>query len=449
MISSLETETLTSGKEYEIAGVSGITQASTTGWGLSFGNGLIATFCLILIGLFAVIALLAVFVTMMLRSAIIVALLCFTPIAFAAWIFPDTEKYWKMWWQQFIKWCTFPVIFGLMLWIGISAVNNLGTTQIANASVSIGMIPFIIRIILFSMFLVGGLIFSVQGGGAAAQFVMKQGSKVALGLGSAGLGFALGRIVNSGWYNKIAEKLSAKEGKLGEKPILGAITRPISTGLYSFKAQISSMQEKKEEQKLKAISGEQNALTNYIINARALGKTETALRALEMKAKADFEFTDNERKFILKVPDRLQGLASIRALYKYNPALRNKPTAEVASRYRPVPQDVNILETIKTLEILGQAQDFLTNDTYGVINSARTIKEIADFIERIPPSKRQGFMPYLKTTYFGGKTLKEWLNTQNSKLHDMIDDPYNPPAGIPALSAADVNRSALIKTYWD
>jgi hypothetical protein len=145
---------------------------------MSLGYFFITAFSIILIGLFAVISLLAVFLAMIIRSGIIIVLLCFTPVAFAAWIFPDTEKYWKMWWEQFIKWCTFPVLFGVMLWIGVSAVNNLGITKIASEGADLGMMPFIIRLFLFSMFLVGGLIFSVQGGGATSQFVMKQAGKV-------------------------------------------------------------------------------------------------------------------------------------------------------------------------------------------------------------------------------------------------------------------------------
>jgi len=205
MIKSFEVETLNSEKAYELSGVTSVTKATTTGWGLSWGNFLIASFGLILIGLFALIALLAVFVAMIVRSFIIVALLCFSPIAFAAWIFPDTAKYWKMWWDQFIKWCTFPIIFGLMLWIGVKVVDNLGNL---GSSADLGMIPFIIRMFLFSMFLVGGLIFSIQGGGAVAQTVTKQAGKLGLAAGAFAGTKIKGKMVESPTYKKAGQALT-------------------------------------------------------------------------------------------------------------------------------------------------------------------------------------------------------------------------------------------------
>ncbi|MDQ3158527.1 MAG: tail fiber domain-containing protein [bacterium] len=54
----------------------------------------------------AVTALLALFigyVVLVLRQAIIVGLLVISPIALVAWILPNTEKVWKVWWDSFFK----------------------------------------------------------------------------------------------------------------------------------------------------------------------------------------------------------------------------------------------------------------------------------------------------------------------------------------------------------
>jgi len=203
MTSSLDTETISDKDKYALPGVSGATQKETASWGFLFGQAFLAMFVLILIGLFAVIALLAVFLTMIVRSFIIIVLLCLSPIAFAAWIFPDTEKFWKMWWQQFIKWCTYSIIFAFMLYIGVFAVNNLGIKSVEG----IGMMSFIVQMVLFSMFLVGGLIFSLQGGGAASQLIMKQSSKI----GAAASGFlgykALKGVTGSETWRKTQKRL--------------------------------------------------------------------------------------------------------------------------------------------------------------------------------------------------------------------------------------------------
>ena len=211
MISSFQTEKFSGPEKYEITSLPPVTQDATSGWGMSWGNFFIALFSLVLIGLFALIALLAIFVAMIVRSFMLIALLCVSPVAFAAWIFPDTIKYWKMWWDQFIKWCTFPVIFGLMLYIGIFAVNNLGITD---SDTELGMIPFIIRIFLFSMFLVGGLIFSIQEGGALSQLVMKQSSKIGAAAGAFVSKKTSGAVTESSTYKK-AGKLLTKVPLLG------------------------------------------------------------------------------------------------------------------------------------------------------------------------------------------------------------------------------------------
>jgi len=185
--------------------------AVKSGWGLSWGNFFITVIGMILIGLFALIALIAIFVTMILRACIIIALLCLSPIAFAAWIFPDTEKYWKMWWEQFIKWCTFPVIFSLMLYMGITVMNGLFSTIGSGDAAKLGMIAFGIRMVLFSMFLVAGLIFSIQGGGAAAQFAIKQTGKVGSAVGGF-LGYkALKGVTGSETWRKVQKRLEGSK----------------------------------------------------------------------------------------------------------------------------------------------------------------------------------------------------------------------------------------------
>jgi len=65
-----------------------------------------------------------------------------------------------------------------MLFMGITVMNGLFKGIGSGDAAKLGMIAFGIRMFLFSMFLVAGLLISIQGGGAASSFVMKQGSKV-------------------------------------------------------------------------------------------------------------------------------------------------------------------------------------------------------------------------------------------------------------------------------
>ncbi len=169
--------------KYELPKILGLDTATTTAtttaaeevasYDLRFGNFFIIGFIMILVGGFAVISLLAVFVTILFRALILIVLLGLSPIVFAAWIFPDTEKYWKMWWEQFIKWCFFPVIFSFTLYIAVIAMSAMNEISIGAGSAT----QTIIQMVLFSMFLVGGLIFAIQGGGAVSKTVIQQATK--------------------------------------------------------------------------------------------------------------------------------------------------------------------------------------------------------------------------------------------------------------------------------
>ncbi len=63
----------------------------------------------------AFIAILMGFALLMFRQILIVALLLISPIALVAWILPNTEKLWKMWWESFSKLLiVFPMIVALI-----------------------------------------------------------------------------------------------------------------------------------------------------------------------------------------------------------------------------------------------------------------------------------------------------------------------------------------------
>lgn len=208
MMRTYKTEEISGEEKYALTFVDDVTQTDKEGWAYSWGNFFLTMAALIILGLFAIISLLAIFITMIARSAFIIILLCLAPIAFAAWILPDTVKYWQLWWNQFIKWCTFPVVFALMLYMGLFILTSVNPASIIGQDNSKAtVISMFIQIILFSMFLVGGLIFSVQSGGAVAQTVQKQGSKLALGAGALLGTRALKGVTSSGTWKKAQETL--------------------------------------------------------------------------------------------------------------------------------------------------------------------------------------------------------------------------------------------------
>lgn len=69
--------------------------------------GLVGASGLIVVAFFflvpAMIAILSIFIVIAARSAIITLLIIISPLAFAAWVLPNTEKYFKKWWDIFIQ----------------------------------------------------------------------------------------------------------------------------------------------------------------------------------------------------------------------------------------------------------------------------------------------------------------------------------------------------------
>jgi len=47
-----------------------------------------------------------------------------SPLAFFAWIFPATSKYWNRWWEEFLKWAFIGVEAGFFLWIAQKIITS-------------------------------------------------------------------------------------------------------------------------------------------------------------------------------------------------------------------------------------------------------------------------------------------------------------------------------------
>lgn len=96
--------------------------------------GLVSVGIVMSFAFIAVLALLTGFVVLTLRQIIILVLVLFAPIAILGWIFPNTNKLWKFWWDNFSKLLLmFPLI---MVLIGSSKIF---ATVIRDAGNSMGL----------------------------------------------------------------------------------------------------------------------------------------------------------------------------------------------------------------------------------------------------------------------------------------------------------------------
>jgi len=412
-----------------------------------------ATIGLILtcISLFQFIGLLAYVIA---RIVTIWVCLATSPFAFLGMAI-DTEPIKKavdMWRDNFTQALVSLPILSLALYLSLLFLSQIANYIKAEPEDVSGLIPLIayaVAIVALAQLLrIIAKNIGVQQIEQGYAFAKKAVTGMAMAGAAAVGGLALGRITASGWYNKLAERLSAKEEMAGAKGgVTGFLSRGLSTQLYKLKGVTAAKQKEKEEKELAKIKDDVNALTNAARNAMILHKPETVVRILVMKAKADLGYTPDERHFMLRLPAQFQHTEDARAVYKYNSALRldnqgNRiPMDEIINRYKTTPIDqTDVRELIQSLEDRDLQQQFIK----GALGPARSIKELADFIQTIPARHQRDFMEFIHQ------------HVLNRSLRDYLADPNINPALVQSIeqpavntSTQDMSRISLITRLWN
>jgi|GEM_PF-1566850 len=127
------------GLDFEAQGISGLSAGLQT----VFASGPLAVslvfgFFLLLILMFvALIAIIVAFVYMVLRYLILFILVLLAPLAFASWVLPGTDRFFKAWWKNFIRLnAMFPMITGLIA-VSIMLSRVLLATDETNAALKL------------------------------------------------------------------------------------------------------------------------------------------------------------------------------------------------------------------------------------------------------------------------------------------------------------------------
>jgi len=92
---------------------------------------------LIILGFVLGLIFLTYFVIFLMRIAIIWILAILSPLAFACWILPQTEKHWKEWLQELTEWLTFGILIILLAGLGLK-LFALNTVVPGTGPISIG-----------------------------------------------------------------------------------------------------------------------------------------------------------------------------------------------------------------------------------------------------------------------------------------------------------------------
>ena len=111
--------------------------------------------------------LLLIVALMQFRTVAIIALIIISPLAFVAWLLPNTEKWFKMWWKEYTRMLlVYPMVMGVwgLTAIATALMTNVDTTEDAGSNIAtfVGVIllQFVPVAAIIPIFKMGGQIMS-------------------------------------------------------------------------------------------------------------------------------------------------------------------------------------------------------------------------------------------------------------------------------------------------
>lgn len=152
------------------------------------------------------------------RYAILVFLFVLSPLAFAFWIFPATQKWFTEWWQTFLKWAFVGVFTSFVLSISATLVKLINKDTPIFPLICYSALILIFLYIGFKKTSESSGIASMAAGGAVG--LAKAGAGMAVTgavLGAAGAGKVLGRTKAGAWVSDKAQGVSGGVGRALER----------------------------------------------------------------------------------------------------------------------------------------------------------------------------------------------------------------------------------------
>ncbi len=263
---------------------------------------------ILLVVLMAFIAAIGVLITITIRQGLIVFLLMISPIAFALYVLPNTERYFKQWWSLLLKTlAVYPIVmavFGMSFISGI-IMNNLSNTGDKALSQTLALLAVVAPLFLvpFAFKMSGGAIGAIQG--AMSKFTSganKPLKKIA------------GREAVKGWGKTRSYGRFSDRNRLTRRvnTVLGAATHPmrdlrhgvrgIQAGRYTSML-ASGAGELKEDQTFQTHQNDDN----FLIALANRGLAEEKLRdAEEEYSKATTK--EDKAKYQAEIEARRNGL---------------------------------------------------------------------------------------------------------------------------------------------
>ncbi len=261
--------------------------------GLAIGIAIIATGALSAV----LIAIFIVYFSILARQVILIVLIIISPLAFVAWILPNTDKWFKKWLNLFIQMLlVYPFILGLFnvakflssLILSTTARNTAGVEQFGWILAAIAVIgaPVIMLPKIFSM--TSGMLGKLQGAGG------KIGK--AIGLGAAG-GLATKAAKNSTVARGFRERRSLKEAekqKAFSRRVAGSRYNPMAVMARGGPAITPMGRQVRRGQAARAAGVAHEATQKDIANEQIVIARD--MEAYQQKGGDQFEFLDGQMK---------------------------------------------------------------------------------------------------------------------------------------------------------
>lgn len=122
-------------------------------------------------------------------------LLILAPLGWIAYAVPGATHLWRKWWQNFLKWSLFPIVFGFFVYLGLLVGIKFGGSGIASVSLSSGNFPGAVPFDTLGLLLQFVAVFILMGIGLLqAQSWSITGSRMAMSWVNKGRGWATGKV---------------------------------------------------------------------------------------------------------------------------------------------------------------------------------------------------------------------------------------------------------------
>lgn len=181
------------------------------------------------------------------RYIMIWLLVILAPLAFAAYILPETKKYFELWWKQLIGWSFIGATAGFFIYLSLLLVslvpNNISSPQTGETTVFDAVIPYFVSVAFLGIGFVLASKTSAMGANTVIGIAKKRHA-AAYNRGKQVGKWALrktgrtvrDRMAESETMQRTAQRLatSRRRGE-GQSGVLGALTRTLDTPFYYAK----------------------------------------------------------------------------------------------------------------------------------------------------------------------------------------------------------------------